>query len=124
MLKTLLAFESLEKESDSPTFKPSIFEEKFGSDELETLKIGDGKKGSIEIAGKIDRVDISEVDGEKTGVIIDYKYGQTEFKSTDLEEGLDLQLPIYLLALRDVFKVVPVAAEFYALKTSKKNWNI
>jgi ATP-dependent helicase/nuclease subunit B len=120
MLKNLLAFESLEKESESSTFKPSIFEEKFGGDELETLKIGDGKKGGIEIAGKIDRVDIAEVDGEKIGVIIDYKYGQTEFKSTDLEEGLDLQLPIYLLALREVFKIVPVAAEYYALKSSKK----
>jgi len=120
MLKTLLTFESMESESDSSGFKPSLFEEKFGNDELGTLKIGDVKKDGIEISGKIDRIDISEVDGEKIGVIIDYKYGQTEFKLTDLEEGLDLQLPIYLLALRDVFKVVPVAAEFYALKSSKK----
>ncbi|KHE90223.1 MAG: exodeoxyribonuclease V subunit gamma [Candidatus Scalindua rubra] len=120
MLKTLLTFESMENESDSSGCKPSLFEVKFGDEELETLKIGDSKKGGVEISGKIDRVDISEVDGGKIGVIIDYKYGQTEFKLTDLEEGLDLQLPIYLLALRDVFKVVPVAAEFYALKSSKK----
>ncbi|MFV1975052.1 MAG: PD-(D/E)XK nuclease family protein, partial [Candidatus Scalindua sp.] len=84
------------------------------------LKISDGKKGGIEISGKIDRVDISETNGERVGIIIDYKYGQTEFKKADLEEGLDLQLPIYILALRDLFKIVPVAAEFYALKTSKK----
>ncbi len=120
MLKTLLAFESMEKVSDSSTFKPSLFETKFGDEDIETLKINDGKKGGIEISGKIDRVDISETNGEEIGVIIDYKYGQTEFKETDLEEGLDLQLPIYLLALRDVFKIVPVAAEFYALKSSKK----
>ena len=78
------------------------------------------KKEAVEISGKIDRIDISETNGEEIGVIIDYKYGQTEFKLTDLEEGLDLQLPIYLLALRDVFKIIPVAAEFYALKSSKK----
>ncbi|MHC4307966.1 MAG: PD-(D/E)XK nuclease family protein, partial [Planctomycetota bacterium] len=120
MLNTLLAFESTEKESILPTFKPSMFEAKFGDEECETLKIGDEKKGGIEISGKIDRVDVSEVNGEKIGIIIDYKYGQTEFKKTELEEGLDLQLPIYILALRDLFRVVPVAAEFYALKSSKK----
>ncbi len=120
MLKTLLTFESMEKESDLTTFEPSMFEVKFGDEEIGTLKISEGKKGGIEISGKIDRIDISEVDGEKIGSIIDYKYGQTEFKPTDLEEGLDLQLPIYLLALREVFKIIPVAAEFYALKSSKK----
>jgi ATP-dependent helicase/nuclease subunit B len=120
MLNTLLAFESMEKESNLPAFKPSLFEAKFGDEECETLKIGDGEKDGIEISGKIDRVDVSEVDGEKVGIIIDYKYGLTEFRLTELEEGLDLQLPIYLLALRDLFKVVPIAAEFYALKSSKK----
>ncbi|MHC4139147.1 MAG: PD-(D/E)XK nuclease family protein [Planctomycetota bacterium] len=116
----LLAFESMEKESNLPAFKPSMFEAKFGDEECETLKIGDVKKDGIEISGKIDRVDVSEIDGEKIGIIIDYKYGQTEFRLTELEEGLDLQLPIYILALRDLFGVVPVAAEFYALKSSKK----
>ena len=120
MLKTILAFESMENDSVSSVFRPSMFEVKFGDEEIETLKIGDGNKGVIEISGKIDRVDISETNGEKIGVIIDYKYGQTEFRLMDLEEGLDLQLPIYLLALREVFKVTPVAAKFYALKSSKK----
>jgi ATP-dependent helicase/nuclease subunit B len=120
MLNTLLAFEAEEKKSVTSVFKPSMFEAKFGDDEYETLKIGDGDKDGIEISGKIDRVDVSEVNGEKVGIIIDYKYGQTEFRLTELEEGLDLQLPIYILALRDVFGVVPIAAEFYALKSSKK----
>jgi ATP-dependent helicase/nuclease subunit B len=120
MLNTLLAFEAMEKKSNLPTFKPSMLEAKFGDEEIETLKIGDVEKGGIEISGKIDRVDVSEVDGEKVAIIIDYKYGQTEFRLTELEEGLDLQLPIYILALRDLFGVVPIAAEFYALKTSKK----
>jgi len=120
MLNTLLAFEAEEKKSVASVFEPSMFEAKFGDEEYETLKIGDVEKGGIEISGKIDRVDVSEVDGEKVGIIIDYKYGQTEFRLTELEEGLDLQLPIYILALRDVFGVIPVAAEFYALKSSKK----
>ncbi|MBT3877980.1 MAG: AAA family ATPase [Candidatus Scalindua sp.] len=120
MINTLLTFEYKEKESDSSRFKPSLFEAKFGDEEFGTLEIGDNKKEAVEISGKIDRIDISGTNGERIGVIIDYKYGQTEFKITDMEEGLDLQLPIYLLALRDVFKIIPVAAEFYALKSSKK----
>jgi len=120
MLNTLLAFESMEKESNLLTFKPSMFEAKFGNEETETLKIGNVDKDGIEISGKIDRVDVSEADGEKVGIIIDYKYGQTKFRLAELEEGLDLQLPIYILALRDLFGVIPVAAEFYALKTSRK----
>jgi len=120
MLNTLLTFESMEKKSNLPTFKPSMFEAKFGDEETETLKIGNVVKDCIEISGKIDRVDVSEVNGEKVGIIIDYKYGQTEFRLTELEEGLDLQLPIYILALRDLFGVVPIAAKFYALKTSRK----
>ena len=120
MLNTLLAFESEERKTAEPIFKPSMFEVKFGDEEIEALKIGDGEKDYIEITGKIDRIDISEVNGKKVGIIIDYKYGQTEFKLADLEDGLDLQLPIYILALKDAFKITPIAAEFYALKTSKK----
>jgi ATP-dependent helicase/DNAse subunit B len=120
MLNTLLAFESMERKSDLSTFKPFMFEAKFGDDEYETLKICDGKEDDIEVSGKIDRIDISEIDGKKFGMILDYKYGKTEFHLNDIEEGTDLQLPIYILALRDVFRVVPIAAEFYALKTSKK----
>ncbi len=120
MLNTLLAFETEERKTVKTIFKPSMFEVKFGNEEIESLKIDDGENDYIEITGKVDRVDISEVDGEKVGIIIDYKYGQTEFKLADLEDGLDLQLPIYILALKDAFKIAPIAAEFYALKTSKK----
>jgi ATP-dependent helicase/DNAse subunit B len=120
MLNTLLTFESEEIKTAESIFKPSMFETKFGDEEIEALKIGDGEKDCIEITGKIDRIDISEVNGKKVGIIIDYKYGQTEFKLADLEDGLDLQLPIYILALKDAFKITPIAAEFYALKTSKK----
>ena len=120
MLNTLLTFEYEERKTAEPIFKPSMFEAKFGDEEIETLKIGNGEEDCVEISGKIDRIDISEVNGKKVGIIIDYKYGQTEFKLADLEDGLDLQLPIYILALKDSFKITPIAAEIYALKTTKK----
>ena len=120
MLNTLLAFESRERDNIGPKFKPFMFEEKFGDEDHGPITIEDSKMGCIEISGKIDRVDVSEVNGERAGIIIDYKSGKTGFKLTDIEEGTDLQLPIYILALRDVFKITPVAAEFYALKTLER----
>ncbi|GJQ59671.1 MAG: DUF2075 domain-containing protein [Candidatus Scalindua sp. AMX11] len=120
MLKTLLAFESTEKEVEFSLFTPLLFEEKFGGETNAPIKIVDKKLGRLEVSGKIDRVDVATVNGEKIGIIIDYKYGKTEFGIQDIEEGTDLQLPVYALALREVFKIEPVAAQFYALKTSKK----
>ncbi|MDR4497294.1 MAG: exodeoxyribonuclease V subunit gamma [Candidatus Scalindua sp.] len=120
MLKALVTFGSKERESLLSPFKPAMLEEKFGDENNKPIEIFDATAGRIEISGKIDRVDVSLVNGEKIGIIIDYKYGKTEFDVKEMEEGTDLQLPIYALALRDVFNIVPVAAEYYALKSSKK----
>ncbi len=121
MIKTLLIFQSEEKETELSQFKPLLLEEKFGGEMNRAIEIGDKKLGRVEVSGKIDRVDVAEVNGEKIGIIIDYKYGKTEFEIKDIEEGTDLQLPIYALALREVFKIVPVAVQFYALKSTKKS---
>lgn len=120
MRKAILTFESMEKETQTPLFTPLLLEEQFGGGMNAPIEIVDKKVGRLEVSGKIDRVDVAEVNGEKFGIIIDYKYGKTEFGIQDIEEGTDLQLPIYALALREVFKIVPVAAQFYALKSSKK----
>lgn len=48
--------------------------------------------GSVNIQGKIDRIDI----GEHGVNIIDYKTGSTEIKKQDILEGRSIQLPIYM----------------------------
>lgn len=51
------------------------------------------------VFGRIDRVDASEHDGERFLRVIDYKSGNKKFSVEEMEKGLQLQLPLYLLSL-------------------------
>ena len=48
------------------------------------------------INGRIDRIDQAELNGEEYLRIIDYKTGSKEFSYENLQNGTDLQLPLYL----------------------------
>ncbi len=101
--------------------KPSYFEAVFGNDGEMPVIINDEEIGNIRLQGKIDRIDVAETE-ENTlvGVVIDYKYSKKGFnkeKDEEILQGLDLQLPIYLLAARRFLNIVPIGAEFYSLKT-------
>ena len=62
------------------------------------LPLPDGS--TIKISGKIDRVDsYKNDDGKSYYRIIDYKTSKKEFSYTNLYEGFDLQLPLYLSAV-------------------------
>ena len=60
----------------------------------ERIEIGGWKPRSIQLRGKIDRIDRV---GD-TFVIVDYKSGNRIIPRTEIGEGLELQLPLYLLA--------------------------
>lgn len=80
-------------------FRPRFFELSFGTGGLPPLTLQ--KDGvPVEITGKIDRVDVWE-DGGKTYLkVIDYKTGSKSFRLSDMLEGINLQLFLYLLMLR------------------------
>ncbi|MDL2238280.1 PD-(D/E)XK nuclease family protein [Christensenellaceae bacterium OttesenSCG-928-K19] len=50
--------------------------------------------------GVVDRIDTAEVDGQKYYGIVDYKTGKKEFELSRMYGGMDLQLFIYVLAVR------------------------
>lgn len=82
--------------------------------------LGDGTV--IRIGGRLDRVEIVSGDGEKLGLVLDFKYSKDGFTEKNLEnlhQGFDLQLAIYLLAVKELFGLVPAGAELYALKAEK-----
>ena len=62
-----------------------------------TLTLPDG--GSITVRGSIDRVDMMKHDGNNYVRIIDYKTGGKEFRLSDVFDGLNMQMLIYLFAL-------------------------
>ncbi len=81
------------------SYLPGYFELEFGSAREKGLVLGEGK-AQVRLIGKIDRLDF-RTDG-KAFIIFDYKINQVPTRS-QLEKGLDLQLPLYLLAAETIF---------------------
>ena len=75
--------------SDSPLHFPAVI-----------LKLEDGQE--IALSGKIDRVDTVELkDGRKAVLVYDFKSSDKEVHGDALDAGLQIQLPIYLLAVQE-----------------------
>jgi len=64
------------------------------------LPLPDGRV--LVLSGKIDRLDIAEVNGKKAALILDYKRTPSgaRFDWSSLYHGLDVQLAIYMLTVR------------------------
>ena len=100
-LKTLAhpVIEELCRELTDCRFEPSFFElaiedNKKGSPSASCFPLDDGS--SVRIFGSIDRVDTYK-DGDDVYVrVIDYKTGAKEFSPSDLDEGRNLQMFLYL----------------------------
>lgn len=84
-------------------------------DEPLTVTLPGGR--SIEVAGRIDRVDWRKAPASFR--VIDYKTGSARGKDNELDGGRALQLPLYLLAAARALDVDPGAGEaqyFYATR--------
>ncbi len=73
--------------------------------------------GDIAFHGKIDRVDVSECDGKKMAIAIDYKTGSTNSSLSKVYYGQKLQLYLYLLVLRDVLDLIPAGSFYMPIKS-------
>jgi ATP-dependent helicase/nuclease subunit B len=84
-------------------FRPVLSEIPFGrpDDILGEYKISlpDGRQ--LFMTGKIDRLDVAEINGKKITVVFDYKRRGQSFSWPEFYYGLDMQLPIYMLAVRN-----------------------
>ncbi len=75
------------------------------------FKREDGRE--VQIVGKIDRIDVDPTG--KLGLVIDYKRSSS-FKAPDLENGIALQLPIYIRAMEAFLKLQPIGGELYNIQ--------
>jgi ATP-dependent helicase/nuclease subunit B len=91
---------------DAYGFDPAVVELGFGgrSDLLPAWVLPLDSERSLEIRGKIDRVDLAQQAGsdEALCVVLDYKSGGRRIDECLLEHGIQIQLPAYLAALRHV----------------------
>jgi len=87
------------------SFRPRRSEVSFGevkgaADSIGEYKIGLSGGRVLRLDGKIDRLDIANVDAKSKAVVFDYKRREKSFSWSQLLYGLDMQLPIYMLAVR------------------------
>ncbi len=104
------------------SFRPKLSEVAFGEvkdihDALGEYELGLSDNRLLFLDGKIDRLDIAELDDEKIAIVFDYKRRDKSFSWAKLYHGLDMQLPIYMLAVRSAsnpqYKVQNVAGAFH-----------
>jgi ATP-dependent helicase/nuclease subunit B len=102
------------------SFIPKISEIAFGQvegarDTLGSFGITLSDNRVLSLDGKIDRLDTTKTAGEKLALIFDYKRSEQSFKWSELYYGLDMQLPIYILAVRNASrsKTKNVVGAFY-----------
>lgn len=105
---TLRALIRLRDELKGSKFTPDAFELSVGGPPRNgeekysrpvTITCEDGH--SMKFFGTVDRVDTCELNGEKYIRIIDYKTGRKKFSLEELENGINLQMFLYLFSLTD-----------------------
>ena len=97
---------------------PRKFEVSFGSErsapELQRgLQVGD-----FTLAGKIDRIDVAPMSA--AGIVQDYKSGKTAHSAAKIESELRLQIPLYMLVLRDMVGIEPLGGLYRALAGERR----
>jgi len=102
-LRTLeLLLSNIYREFSVSLFTPLDFELSFSKDgDLPPIEITLEKGVTAVLAGKVDRIDGWVSDGTLYLRVIDYKSGTKTFSYTDIANGLSLQLPVYLFAIRE-----------------------
>jgi ATP-dependent helicase/nuclease subunit B len=114
-LEALVRFEA----EDEAQLVPKRFEVSFGMErsaqELQRgLDLGDG----LTLSGKIDRIDVDPFSAR--GIVQDYKAGKSAHSATQIEKELRLQIPLYMLVLRDLVGIEPLGGVYRPLAGDRK----
>ncbi len=115
-------------EQEKSRFKPTFFELKIDDNSTVTPLSVKLLNGTLNINGIVDRVDTYQDDENFYYRIIDYKTGEKKFRLDEVLMGLNLQMLIYLLAIKNSHsftdkKLIPSALLYYPalLKESKSS---
>jgi ATP-dependent helicase/DNAse subunit B len=113
--RDLAAFLDAEARSELPLV-PRELELQFGFERSKHagLPLGD----DLFLSGKIDRVDV-EVFGAR-GIVQDYKAGKSAHSAQTIEQEQRLQIPLYMLVLRDLVGVEPLGGLYRPLAGERK----
>jgi ATP-dependent helicase/DNAse subunit B len=101
-----------EAESPSPLV-PSRFEVSFGSERSAPELQRGLDLGGFTVSGKIDRIDRDPFGAR--GIVVDYKSGSRAHTAAEIEREFHLQIPLYMLVLRDLVGMEPLGGVYRAL---------
>jgi ATP-dependent helicase/DNAse subunit B len=98
--------------------QPKQFEVAFGSERSAQhlqrgLDLGDG----LYLSGKIDRIDVDPFSAR--GIVQDYKSGKGTHSAAQIEDERRLQIPLYMLVLRDLVGIEPLGGVYRALSGAR-----
>jgi len=98
---------------------PRRFEVLFGGERAATelqrgLDLGNG----LTLSGKIDRIDVDPFGAR--GIVQDYKSGKHAHSAAEIEKELRLQIPLYMLVLRDLVGLEPLGGVYRPLAGERK----
>ncbi|MBW8035112.1 MAG: hypothetical protein FVQ79_05635 [Planctomycetes bacterium] len=105
--------------SRAGTFRQMASEISFGASEINstrlTLQLSNNQ--TLNLNGIIDRVDIAEIKGKQVALIFDYKRKETSLSWSNIYHALDMQMPIYMLAAKNLTNngkpIDAIAGAFY-----------
>ena len=98
---------------------PRRFEVLFGSERAAPeLQRGLELVPGLALSGKIDRIDVDPFSAR--GIVQDYKSGKTGHSAAQIESELKLQIPLYMLVLRDLVGIEPLGGVYRPLSGERK----
>jgi len=107
---------AIAEQSARGLFVNKFTEVRFGSGaEFRAVGLDAGGRG-LRLEGRIDRADVCGRDGKKYAVVIDYKTGRVDSSLSKIAEGTNLQLPVYLAALRGA-GYIPAGAFYFPIRS-------
>jgi RecB family exonuclease len=116
--RDLEAFVREDATSESPLV-PRRFEVSFGSERsAPELQRGLEVAPNLALTGKIDRIDVDPFSAR--GIVQDYKSGKTGHSAAQIESELRLQIPLYMLVLRDLIGIEPLGGLYRPLSGERK----
>ena len=115
--RDLEALVRAEAESDLQLV-PRKFEISFGSERSAPELQRGLDLETFQLSGKIDRIDLDPFSAR--GIVWDYKSGKKAHTAAEIERELRLQIPLYMLVLRDLVGVEPLGGLYQPLAGDRK----
>jgi ATP-dependent helicase/DNAse subunit B len=115
--RDLEALVRAEAEAELPLV-PRRFEVSFGSERSAPELQRGLDLDTFRLSGKIDRIDLDPFAAR--GIVWDYKSGKKAHSAAEIERELRLQIPLYMLVLRDLVGVEPLGGLYRPLSGDRR----